>query len=91
MFSIGIVKTFPVASQDSAAGGDVGKTNITGPDISVTASAVSQLSSSATSSSVRAVFDRASSSPPSVRLRFLTFLSPLNDSGFTMLAVLVRW
>ena len=94
MFSMGRAKTFPAASHARAVGGSLGKTNMMGPEMSLTASAETQLSSSPASSSASSGFGAltwrsglsfwAVPSAASVRFLFLGFLSPLNESGFTI-------
>lgn len=103
MFSMGRAKTLPAASQASAVGGSLGRTIMMGPEMSVTASAETQLSSSLSSAPSSSGFAALScrsglSSGPapapsaaSVRFLFLGFLSPLNVSGFTMLVCGERW
>lgn len=98
MFSTAMVKTLPLASQASAEGGSVGRTNMTGPETSDGASAATQVSSSGAASSPAssalrscllaeegpaAPVSSSSLSATRVRLRFLG-LSPLKDSGLTM-------
>ncbi len=91
MFSSSLVKTLPFASQEMHVGFADGRMRMTGPIMSDGASAVTQLLSS---SPVAAIFETvsaleelsaASSLSPLGALRFLDFLSPLKDSGLTMI------
>lgn len=75
MFSMGNVKTLPVASQARALTGSVGRTNTTGPETSVTTSADTQLSSFSTFSSSAAVA-AAAGSPSAPALDAFLLLDP---------------
>lgn len=96
MFSRALAKTLPLVSEAIQDGESDGKTSIIGPTTSPEASAVTQLSSSTgtpSSSGFEAVvssFDELSPNFSSVSTRFLffAFLSPLKDSGLT---ILKRW
>lgn len=100
MFSTALAKTLPLASHARQVGGRVGSTNITGPAMSVTASADTHDSSSSSgccNAPPLMSFDAGpcpSASSSLLRLRFLTFLSPLKLSGLTMFRLSVggrRW
>lgn len=87
MFSIGSVKTAPLASHASADGFSVGSTTITGPTTSATTSADTQPSSASSSSRLSCFACDAEgppASPSAARFRFFGFLSPLKLSGLTM-------
>ena len=84
------MKILPFTSQAMHFGGIDGRAKTIGPIISVGASAVTQLSSSfaPSASSARTTafsnFVGKRSSSVVGALRFLDFLSPLNDNGFTI-------
>ncbi|KAG9966728.1 hypothetical protein KCU61_g390, partial [Aureobasidium melanogenum] len=89
MFSSALANTLPLASQARQVGGLVGKTKMTGPATSLTASAETHDSSSSWCCSAPAFRSFVAGPSPSasssrVRLRFLTFLSPLKLSGLTI-------
>ena len=88
-FSSGLANTFPFVSHAIQVGISEGNTNIMGPTTSFVASAVTQLSSPAGTSSacfeaVRSleVEESPNLSSTSMRFRFLGFLSPLNVRSF---------
>lgn len=88
MFSSSLAKTFPFASHAMQVAGCEGRANIIGPVMSVGASAVTQLSSSAASVASGAELagtsaeERPASGLGALRLR--DFFSPLKDRGLTM-------
>ena len=92
MFSTSSAKTLPFASQERQLGGSVGRTRITGPEMSDATSALTQESSSSAASFVGAdvvvrPFDvgaESASSSAATRFLFLGFLSPLNTNAFTI-------
>jgi hypothetical protein len=99
MFSNGLANTFPFVSQAKQVGGSEGSTMTIGPTTSFELSAETQESSCSAVDSVsvfevaRALLDDCPSpnfSATSTRFLFLVFLSPLNESGVTMLSVVCR-
>ena len=90
MFSSRLANTVPFASLARHVGLSDGNTKTIGPTTSGEASAVTQLSSSASSSFWGAGPERSleedspNFSSISTRFRFLTFLSPLNVNGLGM-------
>ena len=90
MFSTALAKILPLASLARHVVGLPGSTKITGPLMSVTASALTQAVSSSGCSEVapvtRSVEEDCSVVEGSVvRLRFLGLASPLKESAFTIL------
>ena len=87
MFSTGLACTLPIASVARLVTGSLARTSMTGPDMSVTASADTQFSSSSASAAVGGTLASSSLSSVRSRFRFFGFLSPLNESTFTILIV----